>query len=44
MEAKEGAIKFSESVGADGDELLKHACELGLEGIGPIAQAGQATG
>jgi len=29
----EGAIKFSESVEADGEQLLKSACELGLEGI-----------
>lgn len=28
-----GAIKFSESIDADGEELLASACELGLEGI-----------
>lgn len=33
LEGQEGAIRFSETVEADGEELLKHACELGLEGI-----------
>lgn len=33
LEGQEGAIRFSETVDADGEELLKHACELGLEGI-----------
>jgi bifunctional non-homologous end joining protein LigD len=33
LEGGEGAIKFSESIDADGGELLQHACELGLEGI-----------
>lgn len=29
----EGAIRLSESIEADGEDLLEHACELGLEGI-----------
>lgn len=33
LEGREGAIRFSESVEADGEELLRHACRLGLEGI-----------
>ncbi len=33
FDGNEGAIKFSESIEADGDELLKQACALGLEGI-----------
>ncbi|UVC09840.1 non-homologous end-joining DNA ligase [Rhizobium sp. TH2] len=30
---RDGAIKFSETIEADGEELLKQACALGLEGI-----------
>lgn len=33
LEGHDGAIRLSETIEADGDELLKHACELGLEGI-----------
>jgi bifunctional non-homologous end joining protein LigD len=33
LDGHEGAIKFSESIDADGPELLKQACALGLEGI-----------
>jgi bifunctional non-homologous end joining protein LigD len=33
LEGQEGAIKFSESIDADGEQLLQSACELGLEGI-----------
>ena len=33
LEDREGAILFSESVDADGEQLLQSACELGLEGI-----------
>jgi bifunctional non-homologous end joining protein LigD len=33
LEGQDGAIRFSESIESDGEELLKHACELGLEGI-----------
>jgi len=33
LEGQEGAIRLSETIEADGEELLKHACELGLEGI-----------
>lgn len=33
LEEREGAIKFSGAVDADGDELLEQACALGLEGI-----------
>lgn len=33
LEDREGAIKFSESIDADGERLLASACELGLEGI-----------
>lgn len=33
LEGHEGAIRFSETVEANGEELLKHACELGLEYI-----------
>ena len=29
----DGAIQLSEEVEADGAELLKHACRVGLEGI-----------
>jgi bifunctional non-homologous end joining protein LigD len=33
LEGHEGAIKFSETLEADGEQLLNSACELGLEGI-----------
>jgi bifunctional non-homologous end joining protein LigD len=33
LEGRDDAIKFSESIDADGAELLKQACGLGLEGI-----------
>lgn len=33
LEGHDAAIRLSETVEADGEELLKHACELGLEGI-----------
>jgi bifunctional non-homologous end joining protein LigD len=33
LEGHDGAIRLSETIEADGDELLKHACKLGLEGI-----------
>lgn len=39
LDSYDGAIKFSESVKADGDQLLASACELGLEGI--IAKHGE---
>jgi len=33
LDDREGAILFSESVDADGEQLLLSACEMGLEGI-----------
>jgi bifunctional non-homologous end joining protein LigD len=33
LDGNEGAIKYSDSIDADGAELLKQACGLGLEGI-----------
>lgn len=33
LDGNKGAIRFSESIDADGAELLKQACALGLEGI-----------
>jgi len=41
LEGNDGAIKFSESIDADGAELLKRACTLGLEGI--IAKHGDRS-
>ena len=33
LNGREGIIRYSESIDADGNQLLERACELGLEGI-----------
>ncbi len=33
LNGRQGIIRYSESIDADGNQLLERACELGLEGI-----------